>query len=277
MNIHNSSRGKVILAGAGPGDPDLITLKALRYLREADVVITDRLVSEELLIQNVKAGAKVIHVGKQAGQNASTPQDVINALIVEHAQHHRLVVRLKGGDVTFFSNVLDELETLIEHRIPYEIVPGVTAASGAAAYAGIPLTARGYASAVRFLTYYRAVVWDEASWKDLAATDDTLVFYMTADRLDTLVGKLLDNRISPEKYLAVIEQATTPSQCVHLFNVSEYEEKIRGVKFASPSLVIVGRVAALHEEFQWVENSLTGQNYFRPVGELIKQQFTALC
>jgi uroporphyrin-III C-methyltransferase len=277
MNMINTFPGKVILAGAGPGDPDLITLKALRYLREADVVITDRLVSEDLLIHNVKMGAKVIQVGKQAGQNASTPQEVINGLIVEHARQHRLVLRLKGGDVTFFSNVLDELKTLIEHRIPYEIVPGVTAASGAAAYAGIPLTARGYASAVRFLTYYRAVVWDESSWKDLAATDDTLVFYMSADVLDTLVEKLLDYRISPDKYLAVIEQGTTPSQRVHLFNLSEYEEKMRGVKFASPTLVIIGRVAALHEEFQWVENSLSGQSYFKPVGEPIEQQFTEVC
>src|SRR5882672_10635488 len=170
MTNGSKSYGKVILAGAGPGDPDLITLKALRYLRLADVVITDRLVSEELLYQHVKPGAKVIYVGKQAGQNASTPQDVINALLVEHASVNQLIVRLKGGDITFFSNVLDELKTLVEHGIPYELVPGVTAASGAAAYAGIPLTARGYSSAVRFLTYYRSVVCNEQSWKDLATT-----------------------------------------------------------------------------------------------------------
>src|SRR5258706_15451612 len=271
MKLNNSSRGKVILAGAGPGDPDLITLKALRYLREADVVITDRLVSEELVTQNVKVGAKVIQVGKQAGQNASTPQDVINALIVEHALRHRLVVRLKGGDVTFFSNVLDELETLIEHRISYEIIPGVTAASGAAAYAGIPLTARGYSSAVRFLTYYRSVICNEHSWKELAATDDTLVFYMSSDVIDTLVEKLLDNGISPEKYLTVIEQATTPAQNVHLFNLREYEKKMRGLKFTSPTIIIIGRVAALHEEFQWIENSMTSTSYFKPVAEPIAQ------
>ncbi len=274
MRTHYSSPGKVILAGAGPGDPELITLKALRYLQQADVVITDRLVSKDLIIQNVKPGAKVIYVGKQAGHNSSTPQDVINALLIKHATQNRLVVRLKGGDVTFFSNVLDELKTLIEHRIPYEIVPGVTAASGAAAYAGIPLTARGYASAVRFLTYYRTVVWDEASWKDLATTDDTLVFYMSADVLDTLIEKLLDNRISSHKYMAVIEQATTPSQNVSLFNLRDYEEKMRGVQFASPTLIIIGRVAALHEEFQWVANNQSGDNYFTPVDEVKEKQLS---
>lgn len=268
MTRETSTFGKVILAGAGPGDPGLITVKALRFLQQADVVITDRLVSDDLIIQNVKAGSKVIYVGKQAGQNASTPQHRINDLLVEQARHHALVVRLKGGDVTFFSNVLDELRTLVEYRIPYEIVPGVTAASGAAAYAGIPLTARGYASAVRFLTYYRAVVWDEASWKELAATEDTLVFYMSADVLDTLIEKLLDNRISSEKYVAVIEQGTTPSQRVHLFNLRDYEEKIRGVEFASPTLVIIGRVAALHEEFQWINNTTNGESYFTPVNEV---------
>lgn len=274
MKTYHSSLGKVILAGAGPGDPELITLKALRYLQQADVVITDRLVSEDLLIQNVKPGASVIYVGKQAGQNASTPQVVINALLVEHATNNQLVVRLKGGDITFFSNVLDELKTLVEHRIPYEIVPGVTAASGAAAYAGIPLTARGYASAVRFLTYYRAVVWDEASWKDLAATDDTLVFYMSADVLDTLIEKLLDNRISSDKYLAVVEQATTSSQNVSLFNLRDYEEKMRGVQLASPTLIIIGRVAALHEEFRWWVNNQNGDTYFTPVDEVNERQLS---
>jgi uroporphyrin-III C-methyltransferase/precorrin-2 dehydrogenase/sirohydrochlorin ferrochelatase/uroporphyrin-III C-methyltransferase len=276
MNINITPLGKVILAGAGPGDPELITLKALRYLQKADVVITDRLVSEELLTQHVKPGARVIHVGKQAGQLASTPQEEINSLLVEHARRSPLVVRLKGGDVTFFANMLDELKTLVEHRIPYEIVPGVTAASGAAAYAGIPLTARGYASAVRFLTYYRAVVWDESCWKDLASTDDTLVFYMSADVLDTLVEKLLDNRISSDKYLAVIEQATTPSQRVHLFNLCEYEEKMRGTKFASPTLIIIGRVAAFHEEFKWIENTRTHEEYFKPA-RLTEKRLSVVC
>jgi len=263
--------GKVILAGAGPGDPELITLKALRYLKQADVVISDRLVSPELIAQNTKPGAIVINVGKQGGVASSTPQETINQLMVEYAAQYPLVLRLKGGDVTFFSNVLDELRTLVQHRISYELIPGVTAASGAAAYAGIPLTARGYSSAVRFLTHYRSVICNEQSWKELATTDDTLVFYMSSETLDSLVEKLLDHGISDEKYLTVIEQATTPFQNVHLFNLREYEKKMRGLKFTSPTIVIIGRVAALHEEFQWIENSMSSTSYFKPVVEKAKQ------
>ena len=143
----------------------------------ADVVIADRLVSEELLTRHIKPGAKVFHVGKQGGKNESTSQEVINGLLVEHSKNNQLVIRLKGGDVSFFSNVLDELQTLTKHQIPYEIIPGVTAASGAAAYAGIPLTARGYASSVRFLSYNQTVLWEETYWNELATTEDTLVFY----------------------------------------------------------------------------------------------------
>ena len=263
-----SAKGKVILAGAGPGDPELITLKALRYLQNADVVIVDRLVGEDLLTQYVKADAKIIRVGKQAGNSFSTPQENINDLLVVSAQHNQLVVRLKGGDVSFFSNVLDELKTLISHQIPYEIVPGITAASGAAAYAGIPLTARGYASAVRFLTYNRNAAWEEARWQDLAATDDTLVFYMAIDVLDTVVEKLLQYNISDDKYMAVIEQATTPLQKVHLFKLRNHEEEIGNIQLSSPSLVIVGKVTTLHEEFRWVPEVNSRENYFAPVRKI---------
>ncbi len=175
------------------------------------------------------------------------------------------MVRLKGGDVTFFSNVLEELRTLVEQGIQYEIVPGVTAASGAAAYAGIPLTARGYSSAVRFLAYHRSVSWHEHAWKELAKTHDTLVFYMSAEVIDTLVEKLLECGITPDKYLTVIEQATTPSQNVHLFNLKEYGKKMKGVRFTSPTIIIIGRVAPLHEEFQWIPNSMSSTSYFNPV------------
>ncbi len=259
--------GKVILAGAGPGDPELITMKALRYLQFADVVIADRLVSKDLLSQHLKAGAKVIYVGKQAGKYGSTSQEVINNLLVEHSKSNQLVVRLKGGDVTFFSNVLDELKTLVEHNIPYEIIPGVTAASGAAAYAGIPLTARGYASSVRFLTFNRTIVWDEFYWKELAVTDDTLVFYMSMDGLDTMVERLLAKGISGDKLMAVIEQATTPSQRVQVFSLIDFECNNPGLQFVSPTLIIVGRVAALNKEFQWVPNDTGSISYFTPVSE----------
>ena len=137
------NKGKVIIAGSGPGDPELVTLKTLRYLQEADVVLADRLVSDEILNCYVNPRAEIIYVGKQCRKGSSTPQATINELMVEHAGSNKLVVRLKGGDVSIFSNILDELETLVSNNIEYEIIPGVTAALGAAAYAGIPLTARG--------------------------------------------------------------------------------------------------------------------------------------
>ncbi len=266
MSTINQNRGKVILAGAGPGDPELITLKALRFLQHADVVIADRLVSPVLLTQNVKAGATILHVGKQGGNTKSTSQQTINELLVKHALQNKLVVRLKGGDVSFFSNILDELTTLSENNISYEIIPGVTAASGAAAYAGIPLTAKGYSNGVRFITCYDIETIAPFFWKELADTDDTLVFYMSSNALHTVVGKLLDNRISSDKELAVIEQATTPFQKVTVYNLHEFETKIGPTKkFASPTLVIIGRVAALHKKFKWIENSSQEEDYFMPL------------
>jgi len=257
--------GKVILAGAGPGDPELITVKAANYLQHADVVLTDRLVSEEILQQYADEEAEIIYVGKQCRRGASTPQQTINELMVQYASKGKLVVRLKGGDVSVFSNILDELQTLVKHNIPYEIIPGITAATGAAAYAGIPLTARGYATAVRFLTCYNPYLLTEAYWKDLAATDDTLVFYMSFETLDTVVAKLIEHGIAADKFLAVIEQATTPLQQVHISNLYDYDAKLKGHTFVSPSLVVIGKVVTLHKAFSWLENSHSKDYYFKPV------------
>lgn len=245
----------MILAGAGPGDPDLITIRAAQWLQKADVVITDRLVSNELLVRYVKAGAQIIYAGKQSKHAGSTPQSSINQMLVLHALQGKLVVRLKGGDVTIFSNILDELRTLTENNIPYEIVPGITAASGAAAYTGIPLTARGHSTAVRFLTYYKADVITQEYWKELSQTTDTLVFYMSSETLDAVVGELKKNNIGADKWLAVIEQATTPQQQVHCCSIRDYAVRLAGRQYSSPSLVIIGKVAALYEQFKWVSPS----------------------
>ena len=257
--------GKVIIAGAGPGDPELITLKAGRYLREADVVLTDRLVSNEILEQYVHPNAKIIHVGKQCRRGISTPQETINDLLVHYSLLGKLVVRLKGGDVSIFSNIMDELETLIANNIPYEIIPGVTAALGAAAFAGIPLTARGYATSVRFLTSYKSDIVTEEYWKELANTNDTLVFYMSSETLSNVVGKLISNNINENKLLAIIEQATTPLQNVHITNLYDFEKQFKGRSFISPSLIIIGEVVSLHENFKWFQNNNSSENYFKPI------------
>ena len=254
--------GKVILAGAGPGDPELLTVKALRWLNRADVVIADRLVSPEILRHYIRPDALLIPVGKQSNQADSTPQSVIDHLLVEHALQGKLVVRLKGGDISIFSNILDELTMLTSHGIPYELVPGVTAALGAAAYAGIPLTARGYSTAVRFLTGYSPDDVDDAWYRDLAQTTDTLVLYMSSAPLDTLVRRLLQQGIPEDRWVAVIEQATTPLQRVNAWPVHDYPAAAGGSRYASPTLVIIGRVAALHAGFRWLTNSRSDDSYF---------------
>jgi uroporphyrin-III C-methyltransferase len=256
-------RGKLVIAGAGPGDPEFITVKAARYLREADVILTDRLVGDEILNTYTNSNTEIIFVGKQCRGGISTPQQTINELIVYNCLSGKLVVRLKGGDVSVFSNILNELETAVAHNIPYEIIPGVTAALGAAATAGIPLTARGYATSVRFLTYYKTDVVTDEYWKELANTNDTLVFYMSSEKLDEVVEKLTSNNIDEDKLLAVVEQATTPLQKVHIANLYDYKNKMKGLKFISPSLVIIGKVVSLHEQFAWLSNSNSRQNYFK--------------
>jgi uroporphyrin-III C-methyltransferase/precorrin-2 dehydrogenase/sirohydrochlorin ferrochelatase/uroporphyrin-III C-methyltransferase len=268
-------KGGVVIAGAGPGDPELLTLKALRYLQQADVVITDRLVSDVILDQYVKKDTLILHAGKQRSKGDSTPQFIINELLVEYALQGKLVVRLKGGDVSVFSNLLDELNALSRNHIEFEIIPGITAACGAAAYAGIPLTARDHANAVRFLTFYKTDLFKEAYWKDLAQTEDTLVFYMSSDTTDELLEKLIQYRISDDKFIAVIEQATTPMQNVYSCNVYEYSNKWKGNKYRSPALIIIGRVAGLQEQFQWLPNSNSNEYYFKPIQKNAKAEVRA--
>lgn len=258
-------KGKVILAGAGPGDPDLITVKAARALGSAEVVLVDRLVSQEIISRYVKAEVTVIEVGKQCRRGVSTPQQTINELMLKYALQGKQVVRLKGGDISFFSNVLDELRTLVENQVPYEIIPGVTAASGVAAYAGIPLTARGYALSARFLTYYKQGTITDACWKELAQTDDTLVFYMSSATLEELADQLVTHGIDSRKKMAVIEQGTTPCQQVHIATVHGYREVLGDKTFLSPSLVIIGNVVDLHETFRWFASAPDGEHYFKPL------------
>ncbi|HMO61689.1 MAG TPA: uroporphyrinogen-III C-methyltransferase [Ferruginibacter sp.] len=273
MQQQTTHTGKVILAGAGCGDPELITIKAVRWLQQADVVLTDRLVSNDIITRYVPATAELVYVGKQCRRGFSTPQKSINELLVQYAQEGKLVVRLKGGDVSIFSNILDELETLAAHHIPYEIVPGITAATGAAAYAGIPLTARNSATAVRLLTFYKSDVVTDAYWKELAACNDTLVFYMSSETLDGVVENLRKHHIDAGTMLAVIEQATTPMQQVHVCSLADYFEKMAGKTFASPTLVIIGKVVALYEKFAWQKNEPVPGEYFKPPAD---EQFESL-
>lgn len=255
-------KGKVIIAGAGPGDPELITYKAIIALRKADVVLTDRLVSPAILERFVSAKAQIVFVGKQANSSASASQASINKLLVIYANEGKQVVRLKGGDVTIFSNVVEELKTLNQHGIQYEIIPGITAASGAAAYSGIPLTARSLASSVRFLSYHKQGSFNEAYWKELAQTEDTLVFYMSGEKLNDVIHKLTSYGINPKKLLAIVEQATTPLQNVFVTNLYQPRAELKQRRIVSPSLVVIGKVVGLHRAFAWLQNSGSSAEYF---------------
>jgi uroporphyrin-III C-methyltransferase/precorrin-2 dehydrogenase/sirohydrochlorin ferrochelatase/uroporphyrin-III C-methyltransferase len=260
--MNNMQKGKVYIVGAGCGDPDLITVKGMRLLQQADVVLTDRLASPEIIERYTMPDTEVVYVGKQCRKGESTPQATINELMVLYSNEGKNVVRLKGGDVSVFSNILDELEVLHKYSIPFEIVPGITAALGAAAYAGIPLTARNYATAVRFLTAYRSDVVSEEYWKELAQTDDTLVFYMSSETLPDVISNLVRHAIDPARLLAVIEQATTPFQKIYTGSLYEFEEKWEHRNFLSPSLVIIGKVVSLHDQFEWFNETQTNGRYF---------------
>ena len=264
----------VIFIGAGPGDPELLTVKALKALRTADVVITDRLVSEEIITGYVPYTAQIIPVGKQGGSGLSTSQQEINELLVAKAKQYKNVVRLKGGDVSVFSNILDELAALKKAGISYQLIPGITALSGAAAYTGVPLTARNYATGVRILTYYNNTVISDNEWKEMAGMKDTLVFYMSSNSLHELIQKLLLHSADTATPFIVVEQATTPNQFVHCYTLQSFINGNQNISFISPSLVIIGKVVGLYQDFSWLPNDKERASYFTPldsVAELLNE------
>lgn len=259
-----TTKGKVFLVGAGPGDPELLTVKAVKHLKSADIILTDRLVSDDILALYAPSAARIIYVGKDGcNRQHSVAQQETNELIVAEALKGKKVVRLKGGDVAFFSNVLDELSALKAAGIEYEIVPGITAASGASAYAGMPLTARGYSRGVRFLTFSHEQMLDEKYWQELAETDDTLVFYMTGQIWNTIADHLTRNNIALDKKMAIIEQATTPYQKIYMYDLAEIKDHPLTRSFVSPSLVVVGKVVNLYAQFAWKNNTPVRKNYFK--------------
>jgi uroporphyrin-III C-methyltransferase len=255
---NNNQTVNVTLAGAGPGDAELITLKLQKRLAEADVIITDRLVNPEIISVHARKEAEIILAGKQGYNESSFSQEEVTALIIKHALEGKKVLRLKGGDVAFFSNVLDELQALAQHNISFEIIPGITAASGASAYTGIPLTARGYAQGVQFIAFNPNQYFSTEQWKHIALSNDTLVFYMAAKNIIALCEMLLRYSKHPSTALAVIEQATTPNQQVHISTIKNVAVDFLNKEFSSPSLIIVGDVVKLHQQFNWFATAQEG-------------------
>lgn len=246
-----AQQGFVILAGAGPGDEELITVKLQKKLEQAEVIITDRLVNPRIISRFANPQAEILFAGKQGYNQGSFSQEEVTALMIEQAGKGRKVLRLKGGDTGIFSNILDELEALVEAGIPYEIIPGVTAASGASAYTGIPLTARQHAQCVQFLTFNPNSQYSPDRWKQLANTKDTLVFYMASRNINGLTELMLRYSRQPATPIAVVEQATTPYQKVHTSTLESAARDFEGINFSSPSLVIIGQVVSLYSPFHW--------------------------
>ena len=263
---HKLQTGKIFFIGSGPGNPDLITVKGATILSQAEVIITDRLAGDEIIERYANPNAIIIDVGKQGGNKKSYKQEDINKLLVQFAGLYEKVVRLKGGDIAFFSNVYDELQTLHTNNIAYEIIPGITAASGASAYTGVPLTARGFASGAQLLTYYSNTVISNENWRRLAAFEETLVFYMSSNNLISIVEKLLHAGADKNIPFIVVEQATTPNQNVQSFTLQSFYENPKQI-FTSPSIVIMGKVAGLHKDFAWFKNEQQSANFFRSVEE----------
>ncbi len=243
------SRGRVVLVGAGPGDAGLLTLNALRALQEADVILHDRLVSDEVM-NLARRDADRICVGKMAGGH-SVAQGRIHELLLEQARLGRRVVRLKGGDPFIFGRGGEELEFLARHGIPFEVVPGITAAIACGAYAGIPLTHREHAQSVRFVTAHSGDALAGLDWATLARERQTLALYMGVAGLGTIRDELVRHGCAPATPVAIVENGSRRNQRVVLATLAELEEAGRAAAVKSPALVIVGEVAALAASLHW--------------------------
>lgn len=241
--------GEVYLVGAGPGDPDLLTFKALRLMQKADIVLYDNLVAN-VIVELCRRDAEFIYVGKKSCRHA-VPQEQINSMMVDFAKEGKRVVRLKGGDPFIFGRGGEELEVLAEHGVSFQIVPGITAASGCASYAGIPLTHRDYAHSVRFITGHCKAGSSDIPWAELKDNQQTLVFYMGVKNLSEICNSLMAEGCSPERPVAIVHRGTTERQKTVTGTLATISNIAQKSEIKPPSLVIIGDVVRLHSTLAW--------------------------
>lgn len=243
------TRGEAFLVGAGPGDPDLLTFRALRLIQMAEVVFYDRLVSPAIL-ELLPDDCERHYVGKARSDHA-VPQDQINQRLVDEAEKGRRVLRLKGGDPFIFGRGGEEIQQLAEAGIPFQVVPGITAASGCSAYAGIPLTHRDHAQSVRFVTGHMKDGSCNLPWSELIHPHQTLVIYMGLVGLPEICSQLISHGMPADTPIALVEKGTLPDQKVHTGTLTSMPEYVKGREIHAPTLTIVGSVVSLHEVLQW--------------------------
>ena len=261
--FENQNQTALYLIGVGPGDPDLLTVKAARLIAQADIILYDRLVADDIISIARKEAVK-INVGKTKDFHRYT-QIEINQLIKKYLKEGKIVARLKGGDTAIFANLSDEIDVAKSLDVNYQIVPGVTSANGAAAYLGIALTKRDQVRGVRYLTYYRKDLLDKEYWQELAKTKDSLIFYMSSHHINEIIYHLVKFGKDKSTPIAAIEQATSPYQKHYLANLEDFSLLYQQKKFKSPTIIVIGEILKDVSNYQWIEESKEYRNFFNPL------------
>ncbi|MGX1901392.1 uroporphyrinogen-III C-methyltransferase [Thermolongibacillus altinsuensis] len=252
--------GKVYLVGAGPGDPDLITLKGLKCIQQADIILYDRLINDELL-NYAKPEADLIYCGKLPNYH-TMKQETINHFLIKHAKRGKIVTRLKGGDPFVFGRGGEEAQALVKHRIEFEIVPGITSGIAVPAYAGIPVTHRDFSSSVAFITgHQRTNPTETLKWEHLAKGVDTLVIYMGVKQLPFICEQLQQHGKHPKTPIAIIQWGTLYEQKTVVATLDTILDAIEKQPITNPSIIVVGEVVTLHEQLHWFETMLREEKY----------------
>ncbi|MBS3797158.1 siroheme synthase CysG [Pseudoalteromonas sp. BDTF-M6] len=266
LNDTPAPKGEVYVIGAGPGDPELLTLKALQLMQQADVVVYDYLVSDEIM-ELVRRDADLICVGKRAGDH-SVPQERTNEILVELAQQGKKVCRIKGGDPFIYGRGGEEVQVLAEQGVSYQIVPGITAAAGCSAYAGIPLTHRDHAQSIQFVTGHCKKDGQELDWQSLAKPNQTLAIYMGVMKSPDIKAQLIDHGRCPTTPVAIVENGTRKEQRVVTGTLAQLDELVTLHNIQSPALLIVGEVASLHQQLAWFGSTAQTSSLAQPLTDV---------